>query len=137
MGAWSSVSFGNDDAADWVYELEESGIGAIRETLESVVAEEGYLEASDACCAVAAAEVVAASLGQPPPDELPDEVTEFLQSEPAIGVDLVDLARKAVARVLSRDSELFELWRDTPEFDAWKAGIDSIAARLAAPPAES
>lgn len=130
MGAWSSGSFGNDDALDWVYELEESGVGAIRETLEAVVAQEGYLEASDACCAVAAAEVIAASLGQLPPGDLPDEVTDFLQSEPAIGVDLVELARTALGRVLSADSELLELWRDTADFAEWKAGVDDIANRL-------
>ncbi len=133
MGAWSSGSFGNDDALDWVYELEESGVGAIRETLEAVVAQDGYLEASDACCAVAAAEVIAASLGQPPPGDLPDEVTEFLQSEPAIGVDLVELARTALGRVLSADSELLELWRDTDAFAEWKAGVDSITGRLTPP----
>jgi len=133
MGAWSSGSFENDDALDWVYELEESGIGAIRETLEGVIAQDGYLEASDACCAVAAAEVIAASLGKPPHGDLPDEVSEFLQSEPAIGVDLVELARTALGRVMSADSELLELWRDTADFAEWQAGVNSIATRLSPP----
>ena len=33
MGAWGTGSFENDDAMDWVYELEESGVSFLKETL--------------------------------------------------------------------------------------------------------
>lgn len=62
MGARGCGSFENDDAADWVYELESGGVAAVASALEQVssVAEDEYLEAHEASAAMAAAEIVAA-----------------------------------------------------------------------------
>lgn len=61
MGAWAVDAFGNDDAGDWSYELEETDdLFLIEEALNKVI-ETGdqYLEAPDATIALAAAEVIA------------------------------------------------------------------------------
>ena len=33
MGAWGTAAFDNDDASDWVYELEKDGIAAVEAAL--------------------------------------------------------------------------------------------------------
>ena len=38
MGAWGAGSFENDDAMDWVYELEEEGLEAVTAALKAVAA---------------------------------------------------------------------------------------------------
>lgn len=78
MGAWGVGSFENDDAGDWVWELEEAGDGSfLVDTLQPVAdaAADKYVEVGEAACALAAAEVVAAALGQPG-DDLPASVTD-------------------------------------------------------------
>ena len=77
MGAWGIGNFDNDDAADWVYELAESdGTDVLVAALEGATSE-GYLEAPVSCAALAAAEVVAALLGNAG-KALPDEVRKWV-----------------------------------------------------------
>ena len=57
MGAWGSGPFENDDACDWLDELADSGVAALREALALADAAD-YLEAPDGSVVVAAAEVV-------------------------------------------------------------------------------
>jgi Domain of unknown function (DUF4259) len=63
MGEWGCGSFENDDAGDWAYELESSGVAAVASALEQVsgVAEDEYLEAHEASAAIAVDEIVAAA----------------------------------------------------------------------------
>lgn len=52
MGAWRHDVFGNDDACDWVNDLEESeDIGLIVEAFEHVESE-GYLASPAGCIGV-------------------------------------------------------------------------------------
>ena len=80
MGAWGSGSFKNDDAMDWVWTLEGDTDGSVLRATLTPVAEtspDDYLEAPDACCALAAAEVVAAGSGTPAIG-LPEEVNRWV-----------------------------------------------------------
>jgi hypothetical protein len=129
MGAWGSGSFENDDAGDWAFDLEEEGVKIIESALNAVASED-YVEAPECSCAIAAAEVVAAAVGRPTSADTCDEVEQFLAGKPAIGQDLVDLAKKAMARVLADDSELRELWEESDSFDEWKAIVTDLQARL-------
>ncbi|MBS2028501.1 MAG: DUF4259 domain-containing protein [Deltaproteobacteria bacterium] len=130
MGAWSASSFENDDAADWIYELEEADdLEILETTLESAAENDDYLEAPEGSMAIAAAEVVAALLGKPAP-ELPDEVTAFvarMKAPPNRG--LAELALKAVERVKTR-SELQELWDEGENAKAWHALLADLSKRL-------
>lgn len=66
MGAWGSGSFDNDDALDWVNDLEGSkGTAVIEFALQAVLDESDYLEAPECSAALCAAEVVAALKGAP------------------------------------------------------------------------
>jgi hypothetical protein len=130
MGAWGAGNFDNDDAGDWSYELEESGIEAVKSAFDMVLSGEDYVEAPECSAAIAAAEVVAALLGRPAAD-LPEEVQTFVSTKPKFATDLVELAKKALVRVLADNSELRELWQESDSFDEWKQNVADVQARLA------
>ncbi len=136
MGAWGVSAFENDYALDWVWELEESqDAGVLLTALRAVVgAGEGeYLDNSVCTCAVAAAEVVAAVRGHGKAD-LPEEVTEWIETHPLVETDrLVELAIQAMERV-THDSEFKELWEEAAEADAeaWKQEMADLRKRLLA-----
>jgi Domain of unknown function (DUF4259) len=63
MGAWGHKNFENDDACDWVYDLEKSkDKQVIHEALNIVLNNHDYLESPDCCNALAAADVVLAGV---------------------------------------------------------------------------
>ena len=117
MGATGTGPFENDDALDFLDELEESEHDVRRKRVESaldrVVRVSGYIEAPTMSQAVAAAVVVAAC------DDLESVVGErnvprWVDEEP-IDVDeqLEELATQALRRALrSEDNELWELWAE-------------------------
>ena len=132
MGAWGVGHFDNDDACDWVWELEDTGTASpVTAAFAAVEAGANYLEAPDACIALAAAEVVAAWAGNPAA-ETPDTVIDLVEgfSEP-LDPALLARARAAVERVAT-DSELRELWAETEDFAAWRATVDGLLRRLQA-----
>ena len=122
MGAWGYGPFDNDDAGDWVWELEKTtDFSVVQTALDSIVSADGeYLEAPDCSLAIAAAEVVAASLGKPV-DKLPDDVRRWLGGRGATQPDLVSLAKQAVASI-KVSSELRELWEESDHLDEWVGG---------------
>jgi hypothetical protein len=65
MGAWDIGPFDNDDAADWLYVLEESSDVSTIAAALGVITDigDGYLEAPDCSNALAAVEIVAALRG--------------------------------------------------------------------------
>ncbi len=130
MGAWGVGPFENDDAGDWVWQLEEAeDLGLVQGALESAAEPDGYLESPASSEALAAAEVVAALAGHPAPD-LPDGVRDWVSAHPmTVSPDLRSLARSAVARVAS-DSELQELWADSDQGDEWQGRLEELQGRL-------
>ena len=136
MGAWSYESFGNDDAADWVAELEEhDDFGFVEATLDAVIdAGEDDLEAPEASAAIAAAEVVARARGQfgtrNAASAAVDAWVERVQSPPPAAV--IEKARRALDRILTAPSELMELWDESDESEAWHAAVKALRARVGA-----
>jgi uncharacterized protein DUF4259 len=129
MGAWEAGPFENDAAMDWVADLERIGAQAVRTALS--VAADGYLEAPEGEEAVAAAEVVASALGEPGPT-LPDDVKHWIAANPGqLSAEDVTLARGAMKRVVSEDSELKELWVDDAEDEEWPKAMEDLQRRLA------
>jgi hypothetical protein len=134
VAAWGTGAFDNDDAGDWVYELEGADdLGLCRDALEDAADTNGYLEVREARVAVAAAEVIAAAAGRPSTD-LPEAVEAWLDSiRPIPSEDDLALARRAVGRVGSPRSELVEHWaRAAPdERSQWEAAVGDLSGRLA------
>ncbi len=136
MGAWGSGPFENDDACDWLDELADSGVAALRAAL-ALADDAEYLEAPDGSVIVAAAEVVA-QMGvdtdddddDDDDDDAPDELVAFLADCGPPPPALVAAARAALDRVTADESELRELWQDA-EGGAWQAAIDDLKRRLA------
>lgn len=132
MGAWGTGSFENDAAVDWLNELEHSdGLNPVTEALAFVanLDLDEYLEVDEASAAVAAAEIVAALHGHPTYN-LPERAQEWLAAHRfEVARDPVNLAVKAVSRVKA-DSELKELWDESPDVSDWFAKIDDLLDRL-------
>ena len=129
MGTWGAGAFQNDTALDWVGGLVDSGGAASIHTSLSAAARPGFLDC-DACCeALAAAEIVAASLGRPSPS-LPHEIPDWLKrvgftaDEPTR-----ELAIKALAGV-SGASELRQLWEEWHSVAKWDAALSELTSRL-------
>jgi len=130
--------FENDDASDWVYELEQSSdLSVVQQTLAEVAGPGGSADdedgpqAPDAAAALAAAEVVATLRGRPG-DGVPDDVGKWVAAlgEPASG-ELVGLARAAVRQVLTA-SELKDLYDEAgvESSEEWEACLDDLLTRL-------
>ncbi|WP_045730488.1 DUF4259 domain-containing protein [Pseudarthrobacter chlorophenolicus] len=127
MGAWGYLPFENDDAMDWLAELDAGGTEAVRTALAKTG--EGYVEAPEGSVAVAAAEVISASQGNPP-GILPENVADWVTAHGrGITAEDVELAREAVQRVAGDESELAELWDDADEIE-WRESLDDLAERL-------
>lgn len=133
MGAWGAGSFENDDAGDWAWSFEEEGLAVI-ESAFGALQGAGYLEGSDGSVGVAAAETVAAALGQPGngyTEEFEAAVKRHagaVRGRPGIA----DAALQTLDRVTGPDSELAELWAESDSETEWQASIADLRRRLTA-----
>lgn len=134
MGAWAFDAFGNDDAADWAYGLDKcSDLSLIEDALDKVLAVGGeYLDAHDATEALAAIEVIARLQGnwgeRNAYTETADKWVEKTQLKP--GRPLAQKAHQVIERIMSKESELAELWQEAGDFDAWRASVENLKARI-------
>ena len=131
MGAWGSGPFENDDAGDWVWELEDDEDGSVIDAALSAVVDtppHELVEAGDASNALAAAEIVAAARGRSD-SQLPTEAAEWIRRNGALVSDaVVTLAVRAVDRVLA-GSELKELWEEAGDPE-WEQVVSALRSRL-------
>jgi phage shock protein A len=127
MGASGFQAFENDDALDWLEELEAGGAVVVRQGLAAVA--DGYVDAPEGSVAVAAAEITAAAQGNPHGD-LPEEVATWVTAHgSALTAEDAQLALEAVERVAREESELAELWDEADEPE-WKESLDNLSERL-------
>lgn len=133
MGTWSVDAFGNDDAADWAFELAESDdLSLVEAAIDGALAESDYLDAPDAAIALAAIEVIARLNGNwgdrnaytEPIDRWVERVTVQLEPE------LLARARVAIDRILGENSEMVELWQDSDDYEAWLGSVENLRSRI-------
>jgi len=128
MGAWGAGVFDNDTALDWLDALERTGSAAVSKALRGLPDDAGYIDADQACDALAAAEIVAASRGNPPAD-FPGEAADWVQAHgPSVPYELTEVAENAVARIRT-DSELRDLWEESGA-EEWYTALDDLLGRL-------
>jgi hypothetical protein len=133
MGTWSHESFGNDDACDWAFDLKNStDLSFVEITLETVLkAGTRYLEAPDACRAIAAAEVIARLQGRfGKKDTYSENVDEWVvkvKLEPTRAI--AEKAHRSLDRILQPPSELLELWQEG-DASLWEAAVKQLRARI-------
>ncbi|MBX3031271.1 MAG: DUF4259 domain-containing protein [Chloroflexi bacterium] len=134
MGAWGGGSFDNDDAMDWLAELEDSDDAEVlRSALDAVAdADAGdYVEVPDASCALAAAEVIAAGSGAPAASLPPEALAWVSAHHDGVTAGMVRHAYQVVVRVAG-DSELRELWDESAHRDEWRTVVIDLQRRLTA-----
>ncbi|WP_067479510.1 DUF4259 domain-containing protein [Actinomadura hibisca] len=133
MGTWGPGAFDNDHAADFAGTLDTLPAGqhveVITQVLETVVAPGNNTSSHLADPAVAAAAVIAAQLpGGSPTDSIygPEKPLPPLPHELAL------LAVRALDRIVAPDSQVKELWAESPEDRPWHDGIAALRHVLAA-----
>lgn len=136
MGTWAADAFGNDYAQDWAQDLQEiSNLDAVEDTLDTALdASAGELEAPFAAEALVAIEVLARLQGKggaaSDDSATVDEWVEARKPKARRRVDLEEKALQAIARILSDQSELRELWAESEHYEAWRASVEELRARV-------
>lgn len=130
MGAWGKEAFENDDACDWLAELEDAKhLSVVDRTLGEVLLTGGdYLEAPLASEGLAAAEVVARLQNG---EKISDGIDDWVARKKIKASE--DLARKAhlaIDRILGENSELRELWGEGSGYDEWARSVQELRARI-------
>jgi hypothetical protein len=132
MGAWGNRTFQNDAALDWLSEAESRGVEAVRDALTraTMTPDGGYLEADDGASAIAAAELLAAASGHGK-ERLPARALGWLDRIASrwSATDDLALARRAVDRVVARNSELAALWADHGPESGWHQQVRALLSR--------
>lgn len=132
MGAWGIGNFDNDTACDWAYNLKESNNLSLIEKSINAVFDEEYIDADDGCEALAAIDTMTRLMNKGGVTSSYTENVDNWVSANSFDVppSLVEKAKKAIPLLISEQSELFELWSDSGEFDSWKAEVESLLEKL-------
>jgi hypothetical protein len=132
MSVLETGNFGNDEATDWLYDLEETyGAELLAEAFD-VITKGEFHEQSDCCIALAAAEIVAAAKGKPAPD-LPDEARKWLGNQDTSDMAKIKaLNKKAIVAVkkIQNKSELRDQWEESDEWHSWQMVVEGLLKRL-------
>jgi len=142
MSVWGTSPIENDDAADWLTDLEEDpSLDVLQETISEIVdsADTGDFDITECCNAVAAAEVLAELFGKPGKELLLEDASSVkLKGElnrMTVGNQekLLTRAGAAVDYVLTDEekSELRQVWEeDELDLDAWSVKMKALKSRL-------
>lgn len=139
MGTFGFGPFDNDDALDFLDEIEDAAPTdrpvLLRAALEQVLGIRGYLDAAKMSEAIAAAAIVSVALRPHEPCAEPD-LSRWLQTEPLLmDASLVDTARQVLDRAMAPDdNELWTLWVDAGVLPDVLAGLAPTLRRLRAIP---
>lgn len=143
MGAWETGNFGNDDALDFVADVEEKGKGEILKAIQKIaLSQDKELDATDCTIALAAIEYIAAAKGYAAED-MSEEAEEWLEKNKllpfktggflGIGaktIDIVSLSNKAIDKIRTY-SELKELWEESgDDYEEWLQVLDNLKERI-------
>jgi hypothetical protein len=135
VGAWGAAVFSDDSALDSLEALvsAKSPTNYMREAFDAALASK-YLEYDAAHAVLVSAAVMDTILNGTSHADNPESLELWLSDNAGLDVAaLKPLAKAAIARVLSKGSELEELWRENVgDYPAWRAGIEAISGRLSA-----
>lgn len=126
MGTWSTDSFGNDAASDWVEAL------SAHPSLERLARAFQSPPGTEDEVALVAAEVVAALRGHPA-DNFPASLGGWVfRNHPRLDAAVVEQARARVTAV-GEGGELAASWNDAGDGTTWRQGVDQLLRRLTLP----
>ena len=137
MGAWGEGAFDNDTAADWSWEFENADLAAGLRLITGALSaaaqadDAAYLDADDGTRAVAAAELVASINDQPIAESPYNETARqwIARVHPSSDLSLTNLARRAISRVTTENSELAQLWDETGS-SSWRSAMNELHDKL-------
>jgi hypothetical protein len=130
MGAWGNMNFDNDNAMDFLEDVQEQGKGLLASKIATVaeITETDYLEAPTAAECLAAIEYFAAEKGKPAED-FPEEASEWLSVNQPLPLVQTSAMLKVLNRIKTR-SELQELWEEAGELKEWQMVVDDLEKRV-------
>ncbi len=118
MSAWGPGPFDNDDAADLMMELEDMpSWESVRFVFNEVLVNEDYVELAEGARAWAAAALLTVATGKS--DVSAQDYLMILEAMGTPPADLTGLARAALKRISTGDSEIRELYLDNSSYNAW------------------
>jgi len=132
MSVLETGNFANDEATDWLYDLEETYGAELLSEAFDVITKGEFHEQADCCIALAAAEIVAAAKGHPAAD-LPEDARKWLGNQDTADVKKIQaLSKKAITAVkkIQNKSELRDQWEDTDEWHSWTVVVEGLLKRL-------
>jgi hypothetical protein len=128
MGAWGYHFDECDGALDFLGDAADSrDWGLVRDQLEHFIEAGGYEDGEEAW---AAAELVAAALGQPS-SRLDPELRDWAAEHGPQAEAIRGKANEAV-ELLRQQSELSELWAESDEGQEWQTAVAELQSRLKA-----
>ena len=128
MAMWGTGSFENDDARDWLGQLDKVAPEALTQIFAGAADGSNYIESPKASVVVAAAEVVALSGSSS--SGVPAGILNWTaDNRAAFTAELKALAVRALERV-RRNSELKDLWLEADGLNDWIAAIQELQTRL-------
>lgn len=134
VGAWGPGVFENDIACDFGAAVSNGGgLTLLDQALDRVLAcGSDYLEAPEAEECLAAAEIIARLVGRAGDETAYTSAVDawIKGAQHSVSEQVVEKARRAIARILAPPSELAELWTESEDFDDWKRGVEALMARL-------
>lgn len=125
MGSWGIGNFDNDDAMDWVIDLQKSkNLHVLLFPLNIINSSVEFLEAPDCREALAAADVIVARLNDDI-TEIPEEARKWVRKRrrlfrktPQVTAYHAEIAKMAVEKIIY-DSELKDQMVEAFEFGPW------------------
>jgi hypothetical protein len=133
MGAWGIGVWENDNALDWAYELEDcNDLSVISRSIELILDSE-EIDSIEADEALAAIDVLARLKHQDfDSDGYDEEISEWIKTHKDLQIpdSLWQQAKQALDKIVSEDSELYELWQESDSFEAWKKEMDILRGRM-------
>ena len=131
MIVWGPGFFENDDATEYVSDLEKSsGLDLVRAALDLPADPTEFVSIEDVRRALVAAEVIAALKGRES-GTMPDSLIGWTQGLDVVDVDPVDLrfACQSVRRALQH-SESRESWARVADANEWIDNVKFLLTRL-------
>jgi len=133
MGAWGIGVWENDNALDWAYELEDcNDLSVISRSIELILDSE-EIDSIEADEALAAIDVLARLKHQDfDSDGYDEEISKWIKTHKDLQIpdSLWQQAKQALDKIVSEDSELYELWQESDSFEAWKKEMDILRSRM-------
>lgn len=129
MTAWGNGPFDNDDAADFMIDLEEGpSWDRVRGVFTEALQTTDYLGLTEGARVYAAAAFLSVALGKS--EISAQDYHMIIDDLGPVPDDLSALAVKALTRICAADSEIDELYQEA-NYDEWIATVRHIAAVLA------